>query len=211
MKHVTGLVFTFAAALALTAPAFAADPPAKTNAQGMPLPGNPGAFASNEAPPTVPPAAPGVFQVQKRGANRFHLVLTGHKFVSRHAAELYLAYRASEITAEQKGSWFTFTESRTKGDTAPVPKRDPAANRFSFRMEFFRPVWRYKTSAAAEWKRWSPFSGVAFPENELKNASVYELSADITVHKGFMDDADPLAFEAGAVNDFLVNQVSPPQ
>jgi hypothetical protein len=125
MKHVTGLVFTFAAALALTAPAFAADPPAKTNAQGMPLPGNPGAFASNEAPPTVPPAAPGVFQVQKRGANRFHLVLTGHKFVSRHAAELYLAYRASEITAEQKGSWFTFTESRTKGDTPPCPSAIP--------------------------------------------------------------------------------------
>jgi hypothetical protein len=37
------------------------------------------------------------------------------------------------------------------------------------------------------------------------------VSADIVVHKGPMDDADPLAFEAGAVNDFLVNQVSPPQ
>lgn len=210
MKHVTGLVFGFAAALALAAPAFAADPPANAQPQ-MPQSGNPGAFASNEAPPTVPPAGPGVFQAQKRGANGFHLVLTGHKFVSRHAAELYLAYRASEITAEQKGSWFTFTESRAKGDSAPVPKRDPAANRFSFRMEFFRPVWRYKTGSSPEWKRWSPFSGVAFPENELKSASVYELSADITVRKGFMDDADPLAFEAGAVNDFLVNQVSPPQ
>ena len=78
-------------------------------------------------------------------------------------------------------------------------------------MDYFRPVWRYKTGAGPNWKRWSPFSGVAFPESELKSASTYEVSADIVVHKGFMDDADPLAFEAGAVNDFLVNQVSPPQ
>jgi len=26
-----------------------------------------------------------------------------------------------------------------------------------------------------------------------------------------MDDADPLAFEAGALSDLLVNQVSPPK
>jgi hypothetical protein len=30
-------------------------------------------------------------------------------------------------------------------------------------------------------------------------------------HKGNMNDADPLAYDAGAVDDWLVNQVSPPQ
>jgi len=30
------------------------------------------------------------------------------------------------------------------------------------------------------------------------------------LHKGQMNDADPLAYEAGAVDDWLVNQVSPP-
>ena len=205
MKHKIGMVLGLTTVLALAAPSFAADPPASAAAAQ-----NPGAAAS-ETPPMVPPAGPGVFTATKKGANGFHLVVTGHKFTSRHDIEFYLAYRASEITQEQKGSWFTVSESRTKTDTAPVPKRDPAANRFSFRMEYFRPVWRYKTSAAGEFKRWSPFSGAAFPESDLKGASTYEASIDIVVRKGFMDDADPLAFEAGAVNDFLVNQVSPPQ
>jgi hypothetical protein len=199
------MILTFTAALALAAPVYAADPP-----PSAPASQNPGAAAS-ETPPMVPPAAPGVFTAQKKGANGFHLVVTGHKFTSRQDIEFYLAYRASEITTQQKGSWFTLTENRAKGDTAPPSKRDPAGLRYSFRMDHFRPIWRYKTGASPNWKRWSPFSGVAFPESELKSASAYEVSADIVVHKGFMDDADPLAFEAGAVNDFLVNQVSPPQ
>ena len=36
-----------------------------------------------------------------------------------------------------------------------------AGLRASFRMKYFRPVWRYKTSGA-EWTRWSPFSGAPF-------------------------------------------------
>lgn len=205
MKQTFGMVLGLAWVTALAMPAFAADPPAAAPASQN------ASAAASETLPSVAPAAPGVFSATKKGANGFHLVVTGRKFTSRQDIEFYLAYRASEIATEQKGNWFTVTESRAKGDTAPVPKRDPAANRFSFRMEFFRPVWRYKSGASAEWKRWSPFSGVAFPESELKAASNYEASVDIVVRKGPMDDADPLAFEAGAVNDFLVNQVSPPQ
>lgn len=159
----------------------------------------------------VPPAAPGVFSAQKKGANGFHLVVTGHKFTSRRDIELYMAYRASEITQQQKGNWFTFVENRAKGDTAPASKRDPAGLRYSFRMDYFRPVWRFKAAGAKDWTRWSPLSGAAFPDAAAKASATYEASADIVVRKGPMDDADPLAFEAGAVNDFLVNQVSPPQ
>lgn len=201
-----GFGLGLAAALMLAAPSWAADSPAS------PAPSqNAGAAAQSETPPTVPPAAPGVFTVQKKGANRFHLVVTGHKFTSRQAIEFYLAYEASEVTQNQKGNWFTFVENRTKGDTAPASKRDPGGLRYSFRMDYFRPVWRFKAPGAKTWTRWSPFSGVAFPDAEAKASATYEVSADIVVRKGPMDDADPLAFEAGAVNDFLVNQVSPPQ
>ncbi len=204
MKRNLGIVLAVAATMALAASSHAADQPAAGAASQ-----NPGASAA-DTPPMVPPAAPGVFTATKKGANGFHLVVTGHKFTSRRDIELYLAYRASEITQQQKGSWFTFVENRAKGDTAPPSKRDPAGLRYSFRMDYFRPVWTFKTGSGPA-KRWSPFSGVAFPEAEARAASTYTVSADIVVHKGFMDDADPLAFEAGAVNDFLVNQVSPPQ
>ena len=204
MKYGIGFGLSLVAALALATPLNAAETPA-----APPAPQNAGAAAS-DTPPTVAPAAPGVFTAKKKGANGFHLVIKGHKFTSRRDIELYMAYRASEITMDAKGNWFTFVESRAKGDTAPASKRDPAGLRYSFRMDYFRPVWQFKTGAGPA-KRWSPFSGAAFPEADAKASSSYEVTADIVVHKGPMDDADPLAFEAGAVNDFLVNQVSPPQ
>src|SRR3954468_5644499 len=204
MKYGIGFGLGLAAILALASPSGAAEAPASS-----PAPQNAGAAAS-DTPPIVAPAAPGVFTAQKKGADRFHLVIKGHKFTSRRDIELYMAYRASEITQDAKANWFTFVESRSKGDNVPASKRDPAGLRYSFRMDYFRPIWVFKTGAGPE-KRWSPFSGAAFPEADAKASSSYEVSADIVLHKGPMDDADPLAFEAGAVNDFLVNQVSPPQ
>jgi hypothetical protein len=202
MKYVIGL--SFGLALALATPLSAAPvPPSEAASQSVDA-------AASGAPPTVAPAAPGVFTAQKKGANGFHLVIKGHKFTSRRDIELYMAYRASEVTMDAKGNWFTFVENRSKGDTAPPSKRDPAGLRYSFRTDYFRPIWSFKTGAGPA-KRWSPFSGAAFPDADAKASSSYEVSADIVVHKGPMDDADPLAFEAGAVNDFLVNQVSPPQ
>jgi hypothetical protein len=91
-----------------------------------------------------------------------------------------------------------------------VPVRDPEGARYSFRMKYFRPVWRYK-AGGAEWTRWSPFSGSPFPTADPKTISDFEVSAEIVVKKGPMDDADPLAFEAWALSDLLVNQVSPPK
>lgn len=160
----------------------------------------------------VPPAGPGVFSVTPAGPNTFKLVVAGKTFTARGDIEKYLVYRAARHTVEQGGTWFTFTEDRAKGETAiPVPKRDPEGARYSFRMKYFRPVWRFKTSATAEWKRWSPFSGEPFLAADPKAITGFEVSAGIVVRKGPMDDADPLAFEAWAVSDLLVNQVSPPK
>jgi len=159
----------------------------------------------------VPPAAPGVFSVQKKGAG-LHLVVTGHKFTSRSDIENYLAWRAAEQTLANKGSWFTFTEARTATDKIGAPKRDPKGKRYAFRMENWRPVWRYKMQGDNAWKTWSPYSGAAFfaEGKDPKTVTDFEVSADITVKNGPMDDLNPLAFEAGPVSDLLISQVSPP-
>ena len=160
----------------------------------------------------VPPAGPGVFAVTASGPATFKLVVTGHTFTSRGVIEKYVAYRAARHTVEQGGQWFTLNEDRGKGETAaPVPTRDLEGPRYSFRMKYFRPVWRYKTNGAAVWTRWSPFSGEPFISADPKTISDFEVSAEIVVHKDEMDDADPLAFEAWALSDLLVNQVSPPK
>jgi hypothetical protein len=74
-------------------------------------------------------------------------------------------------------------------------------------MKYFRPVWRVQIDGSSTWTRWSPFSGKEFPTS----MSGFETSVDIVVRKGTMDDADPLAFEAWALSDLLINQVSPPE
>jgi hypothetical protein len=160
--------------------------------------------------PVVPDAAPGVFTLQQRGPTRFRLTVTGHAFTSREAIENYLAWRAARLTMEKHFSWFSFVESRAKGDTAPVPRPDPAGPRYSFRLAFFRPVWRYKTTAPPM-QKWSPFSGAAFFPSDPKIITQYEVSADIVLHKGMVADDDPLAFDASALSEFLTNQVAPPQ
>jgi hypothetical protein len=167
--------------------------------------------AADAQSPQVPPAASGVFTAQKRGAAGFHLFVTGHTFTSRDAIEKYLAYRAAELAKAEHGDWFTLVEKRAKGDTAPVPKTDPAGPRFSFRMEYWRALWRYKTDASPAWKSWTPFSGGAFFAGDPKTVTAYEVSADIVLHKGMMTGTNPLTFDADALSDFLVNQVSPPQ
>ncbi len=160
----------------------------------------------------VPPAGPGVFSVKPSGPDTFKLKVTGQTFTSREDIEKYLAYRAARLTIEKGGQWFTLKEDRATGDTAvPVPTRDPEGLRYSFRMKYFRPVWRYKTNGATEWIRWSPFTGAPFISTDPKTISDFEVIAEIVVRKGPMDDADPLAFEAWALSDLLVNQVSPPK
>ncbi len=163
-----------------------------------------------QTPPMVPPAKPGVFTATKKGANGYRLVVTGRNFTSRDAIDHYLAYRAAILTEEQKSNWFTLTETRAPTDTVPASKPDPGGLRYSFRMPYWRPMWRYKTAGSPAWKSWSPFSGTAFPITDAKSVTDFEASADIVLHKGPMNDADPLAFEAGAVDDWLVNQVTPP-
>ena len=167
--------------------------------------------APASAPPASPigPAAPGagVFTVKKSGAV-LHLTVSGHHFTSRDALEKYLAFQAALETRAAKFQWFNFVEHRAKGDTVPVPKGDPAGPRFSFRLAYFRPQWRYRLAGVARWQNWSPFSGQPFPD--LKTATDYQVSADIMLHKGMVDDVSPLAFDAGAVSDNLINQVDAP-
>jgi len=164
-------------------------------------------------PPIVPPAKRGVYSEARQSAVRYRLTVKGHVFSSRDAIEKYLLYRAADLTLQQHFQWFTLTESHSKADTAPVSKPDPSAPRYSFRMNYWRPVWRYKLASASTWSTWSPFSSAAFfaDGKDAKTITDFEVSADIVMHKGNMDDSNPLAFEASAVSDFLINQVSPPE
>jgi hypothetical protein len=207
------ITMAMAAFSAAVGQAPAAAPPPAAPAPAAKAPAGAAKPVDPDALNMVPAAGPGVFHMEKKGANGLHLSVTGHKFTSRAEIENYLAWRAADETKMLKASWFTFTENRAKGDSVPVPKRDPNGKHYSFRMENWRPVWRYKVTGDTAWKSWSPFSGVAFfaDGKDPKTITDFEVSADIKMQKGPMDDLNPLAFEAGPVSDLLISQVSPPR
>jgi hypothetical protein len=187
---------------------------------GMPLAGVAQTPAAKPAAPAevpmVPAAKPGVFSLKTVNPTRFTLTVTGKTFTSREAIEKYLAYRAAEHTLAQKGTWFTLVEGRMKGDAGPEPVNDDPAQAgkyYSFRMAYWRPVWRYKMAGSPAWSTWSPFSGAPFfaEGKDAKTITDFEVSADIVVRKGVMDGKNPLGFEAAALSDLLINQVSPPE
>lgn len=167
--------------------------------------------AAARVAPSFGPAqpGPGMFAVRRQG-ERLHLTVTGHTLSARKDAEMYLAYQAAAQTLAAQYGWFTFIMPHPKGSKLSVPKPDPAGMRYSFRMEFFRPAWRYKTASGA-WKSWSASAGTSFLDGtDPATVTQFEVSSDIRLHKGMMDDANPLAFDGSALSDFLINQVSPP-
>src|SRR5260221_11078475 len=105
MRSSMGIVFGIVGLCALGGGSFAAG----SAASPPPLASGPAA-KPDANPPMVPPAKPGVFTMQKKGANGFHLTVTAHKFTSRSDTEKYLAYRAAELTLKRPANWFTFTE-----------------------------------------------------------------------------------------------------
>lgn len=165
--------------------------------------------ASAAPEPALGPKEParGVYAMTRKGAV-LHLTVTGHHFTSRDALEKYLAYRAAAGTLANRNQWFSLVEHRTRADKVSVAKDDPSGPRYSFRMAYFRPQWRYRLNGAKAWSVWSPLSGTSFPV--LTGATAYQLSADILMHKGMVDDVSPFAFDASALSDYLINQVTAP-
>jgi hypothetical protein len=159
----------------------------------------------------VPPAKPACFTAHEKGRHGYHLVVVGHKFSTRERYRKVLAYRAAELTMEQKASWFTFVESRAKTDTAPVPKRDPAGLRYSFRMDYWRPVWRYKTSGKPGLAELESFRGRSIPHRRSQDHHGFRSQRRHRAPPGPDGRCQPAGFEAGAVSDLLINQVSPPE
>jgi hypothetical protein len=197
-------------AIALCAGLVLGDGRAQAAPETQPVPAS---APASDVVPMVPPAKPDVYSETKQNATRYRLTIKGHAFTTRGAVEKYLLYRAANLTLQQHFAWFTLVESRSKSDTTPLPGPDPTGLHYSFRLKYWRPVWRYKLPGSPAWSKWSPFSNAAFfaDGNDAKTITDFEVSADIAMHKGMMDSNNPLAFEPSAVSDFLVNQVSPPE
>ena len=108
---------------------------------------------------------------------------------------------------EQKASWFTFVEVARQGRHgagAQARSRRPA---LQFPHGLLAAGVALQGQGSPGLEELEPFRRRSIHLADPKSITDFEASADIVLHKGQMDDANPLAFEAGAVSDLLINQV----
>lgn len=154
------------------------------------------------APPTalkLVDGSPIAYAVKRVKPGTFRLAASGPGAPSRTAVEQFLAFNAAQLTVRERGGWFEIMEPGAKPAAAPaVPGK-----RYSFRMDSWRPAWRYRT--AAGWRE----------VDDVPPASVqaFEAVATIVIHQGPLqaENADNArAFDAWALSDYLREQVQPP-
>lgn len=158
---------------------------------------------AEQAAPAADAAVAYTVKRVKRGVYR--LTATGTGVASRTAVEQRLAYKAAQLTIEQRGGWFELVEE----GAAKAAAATSDGKRYSFRMQNWRPAWRFKSGS--KWQAVDLAAGQPAPTDP---AQAFEASVTVAVHEGRlrMSDAEnPRAFDAWAVSDYLKEQVEPPQ
>lgn len=127
------------------------------------------------------------FQIEQ---NRYRVGFAGNSVTDRETVEMYLLYRAAEITAERGFDWFTPVNRATERDTRYFGPTDPLYGpRYA---SYWSPYWRFYRGGY--WSRWDPFWG---PNFDVQEVNRYEATAEIVMGRGQKPDEE--AFDAREV------------
>ena len=135
----------------------------------------------------------GGYAEERIAANRFRVTFSGNSVTSRDTVEMYLLYRAAELTVENGFDCFEAQNRATDADTRYVGAPDPfwAGSGFG---PYWRPSWRF--SGRLGWTRWDPYWGNDF---DVREVTRYEASAEVVMTIGACPANDRYAFTAREV------------
>lgn len=135
----------------------------------------------------------GGYAEERIAANRYRVTFSGNSVTSRDTVEMYLLYRASELTVENGFDCFEAQNRATNADTRYVGAPDPfwAGSGFG---SYWRPYWRF--SGRAGWTRWDPYWGDDF---DVREVTRYEASAEVVMTRGACPAEDRFVFNAREV------------
>lgn len=136
--------------------------------------------------------------------NRFRVSFQGNSLTSRDTVEMYLLYRAAELTLQNGYDWFATAERATERDTRFYGTPDPFYGpRYG---PHFRPSWRWY--GRGYWSSWDPF----WPRDyDVRQVDRYEATAEIVMGRGPKPAGDPQAFDAREVVENLRPRVIYPE
>ncbi len=145
----------------------------------------------------------GGYAEQRLESNRYMVTFAGNSVTSRDTVEMYMLYRAAELTVRDGYDWFATVNRATDRDSRYVGTPDPA-----FRSRYgpyWNPYWRFYSGGY--WSPWDPFWG---RDMDVREITRYEATAEIVMGRGPKPASDPNAFDAREVLENLGPRVSRP-
>ncbi len=145
----------------------------------------------------------GGYAEQRIDSNRYRVTFAGNSVTAREQVEMYLLYRAAELTVQEGYDWFATDNRATDRDSRYVTTGDP--------WDRWGPSWRYYRGGY--WSPWSPWGRWGDPfynDVDVREVSRYEASAEIIMGRGAKPENDIEAFNAREVMANLGPRISRP-
>ncbi len=137
-------------------------------------------------------------------SDRWRVTFAGNSVTSRDTVEMYLLYRAAELTLQNGADWFETVDRSTQRDTRYVGTPDPFWSGSAW-GPYWHPSWRFYHRGG--WSRWDPMWS---HELDVQEISRYEADAEIIIHHGTRPAGEPHAFNAREVIDNLGPRIRHP-
>jgi hypothetical protein len=141
------------------------------------------------------PALPGHregFSEIRIAQDRWRVTFAGNSSTSRDTVEIYLLYRAAELTTQQGYDWFETAGRSTQRKSTYVGTGDPWWG--GGYGPYWRPAWRYYRGGL-----WGPWGDPFWGDYEVEQIDRFEASAEIVMHHGQKPADDKHAFDAKEV------------
>lgn len=138
----------------------------------------------------------GGYTDQRIEANRYRVSFRGNSVTSRETVEIYLLYRAAELTLARGFDHFVMAARDTDKRSRTYVDRPFTSGPYGY----WGPSWRY-WGPGFGWRSWDPYWGDPFWHDSIDVRTVdrYEATAEIVMYKGLKPANDPRAFDARAV------------
>lgn len=138
---------------------------------------------------------------QRLETNRYRVSFAGNSVTARDTVEMYMLFRAAELTVQDGYDWFATVNRMTDRDSRYIGTPDPF---FSSRYgPYWSPYWRFHRRGV--WSPWDPYWGRDFDVREVRR---YEASAEIVMGRGPKPANEPNVFDAREVLQNLGPRVS---
>jgi len=144
----------------------------------------------------------GGYAEQRVQEDRWAVAFSGNSLTSRETVEMYLLYRAAELTVQSGYDWFITDSRETDADTRYYSSPDPWFR--SAYGPYWGPNWRFYRGGY--WTPWDPW----YRDMDVRQAIRYEARAEIIMGRGTPPSGERHAFNAREVIQNLGPRVARP-